>query len=197
MERSHWLVFATVLGLATTAAGQPHHHHPGAATAAPEAPPSGGGDSELISVPVPEVDGMLRRMRVYLLEPAADATGFGIGGMGAGHKVWALLPSCHPADPDDPRDPCPVERLTLDAVGEGTVAAQSPTGLTNAPDARRVQCFVVPPEVHRVRIRVLGTQNHVRYEAVVEAARIVDLPAPEGTPRPDGFDFDLTQYPAR
>ncbi|MBK6529770.1 MAG: hypothetical protein IPF99_09250 [Deltaproteobacteria bacterium] len=72
-----------------------------------------------------------------------------------------------------------------------------PTFIGGVADGRRVQSFVVEPSAPRVRLRVLGPANRVRYEAVVEADRLVDLGLPEGSAAPDGFTFDLTRYPAR
>jgi hypothetical protein len=144
---------------------------------------------------VAEVDGMLRRMRVWLFTPPAGSSAFGVGG--AGRRIWVLLPSCRQASPEDHRPPCPIARLSFEAVGGGTVNASEPEGLTSAPDARRVQGVQVGQDVRRLRIRILGNDRAVRYEAVVDATRLGDLPAPQGSPRGSSFDFDLTQYPAR
>ena len=73
----------------------------------------------------------------------------------------------------------------------------SPTFLGGAPAGRRVQSYVVEANVPRVRIRVVGPASRIRYEAVVEAEHLADLPSPEGAPSADGFAFDLTAYPAR
>jgi hypothetical protein len=152
---------------------------------------------EVIPVPVSAVDGMLRRMRVYLFIAPPGSSAFGIGALGQGQRLWALLPSCRTTNPDDDREPCPVDRVTLEAVIRGNVNSGTPTFLGGVADARRVQSFVVEPSAPRVRLRVLGPNNRVRYEAVVEADRLADLQPPEGNPAPDGFSFDLTRYPAR
>lgn len=152
---------------------------------------------EVIPVPVSAVDGMLRRMRVYLFIAPPGSSAFGIGALGQGRRLWALLPSCRTTNPDDDREPCPVDRVTLEAVIRGNVNSGTPTFLGGVADARRVQSFVVEPSAPRVRLRVLGPNNRVRYEAVVEADRLADLQPPEGNPTPDGFSFDLTRYPAR
>jgi hypothetical protein len=153
--------------------------------------------AEVIPEPVSAVDGMLRRMRVYLFIAPPASPAFGVGALGQGRRIWALLPSCRTTNPDDDREPCPVDRVTLEAVIRGNVNSGTPTFLGGVADGRRVQSFVVEPSAPRVRLRVLGPANRVRYEAVVEADRLGDLQPPEGNPTPDGFSFDLTRYPAR
>ncbi|TAK23677.1 MAG: hypothetical protein EPO40_26590 [Myxococcaceae bacterium] len=153
--------------------------------------------AEVIPVPVSAVDGMLRRMRVYLVIAPPGSTAFGIGALGQGRRIWAVLPSCRTTNPDDDREPCPVDRLTLEAVIRGNVNSGTPTFLGGVADARRVQSFVVEQSAPRVRLRVLGPGDRVRYEAVVEADRLADLQPPEGASSADGFTLDLTRYPAR
>ncbi len=153
--------------------------------------------NEVIPVPVSAVDGMLRRMRVFLFAAPTGATAYGLSSLGQGRRLWALLPSCRTTNPDDDREPCPVDRLTVEAVMRGNVNAGTPTFLGGSADARRVQSFVVEANAPRVRLRVLGPSNRVRYEAVVEAERLADLAPPEGAPGGDGFAFDLTRYPSR
>jgi len=152
---------------------------------------------EVIPVPVSAVDGMLRRMRVYLVIAPPGSTAFGIGALGQGRRIWAVLPSCRTTNPDDDREPCPVDRLTLEAVIRGNVNSGTPTFLGGVADARRVQSFVVEQSAPRVRLRVLGPGDRVRYEAVVEADRLADLQPPEGASSADGFTLDLSRYPAR
>lgn len=165
---------------------------PAAVNGGPSAP------AESVSAPVAHVDGMLRRMRVWLFMAPAGATAFGIGNLGQGYRLWALLPSCRPADPNDPRDPCPVDRVVMESVGSNdSVRSMDPTGIAPGAEARRVQSFVVPQNMSRVRIKLMGPNARVRYEAIVEAVRLVDLPAPAGNPSGATFNFDFTQYPAR
>lgn len=154
---------------------------------------------ELVSVPVADIDRMMRQMRVWLFTPPASSTSFGLSGAGTGRRVWALLPSCRPRNPDDPRDPCPVDRVIFEAVGaEGGVAVSNidPVGLAPGAESRRVQSFIVPAGVPRVRVRLMALNARVRYEAVVDADRLGELPAPTGADSPGGFRFDLAQYPA-
>jgi hypothetical protein len=152
---------------------------------------------EVIPVPVSAVDGMMRRMRVFLFTAPPVSNAFGIGALGRGRRIWALLPSCRTTNPDDDREPCPVDRVTVEAVMRGNVNAGTPTFLGGHADGRRVQSFVVEDSAPRVRLRVLGPGDRVRYEAVVEADRLADLPPPEGASSPTEFTFDLTRYPAR
>ncbi len=153
--------------------------------------------NEVIPVPVASVDGMMRRMRVYLFVPPTSSQAFGSARAGAGQRLWALLPSCRTTNPDDNRDPCPVDRVVVEAVGSGNVTGGDPSTLGTNPDARRVQWFAVGEGVPRVRVKLFAPGARLRYEAVVDATRLVDLPAPQGTDRGATFEFDFTQYPAR
>lgn len=167
--------------------------------AQPQIPPGSTFDpNEVISVDVTQVDGMLRRMRVYLFQAAPNDTSFGVGGMGAGRRLWALLPSCRERNDIDSRDPCPVQRVVIEAVGRGNVSAGDPINLDpRADDSRRAQGYVIAEGTTRVRIKVITATATVRYEAVVEAARLADLQPPQGAAQNGRFVFDFTQYPAR
>ena len=170
---------------------------PAADAGAPATPPAAAAP-ELVSVSVAEADTHLRQIRVYLFTPPAGATGYGLGQLGPGRqRVWALLPSCRPPNPDDPREPCPVDRVIFEAVGGGTVHSMDPQGLAPGAESRRVQSFSIPEGTRRVNIKVMGLQARVRYEATVDVERLVDLTAPQGSATPNGFAFDLARYPAR
>ena len=118
---------------------------------------------------VAEADTHLRQIRVYLFTPPAGATAYGLGQLGPGvARVWALLPSCRPPNPDDPREPCPVDRVIFEAVGGGTVHSMDPQGLAPGAEPRRVQSFSIPEGTRRVNIKVMGLQARVRYEATVD-----------------------------
>ena len=173
--------------------------HPTADAGAPQgAVPPQSTAPELVSVSVPEADSHLRQIRVYLFTPPAGATGYGLGQLGPGAaRVWALLPSCRPPNPDDPREQCPIDRVIFEAEGGAGVHTMDPQGLAPGAESRRVQSFAVPAGVRRVTIKVMGLQARVRYEATVDVDRLVDLVAPTGTATPNGFAFDLTRYPAR
>ena len=195
-------VFAMVCLASLSAGAQPRRgarRAPRAAAdaGAPVAPQTSG--AELISVPVADIDTMLRQMRVWLFNPPAGATGYGLSPRPDARGLWALLPSCRPRQADDPRDPCPIDRVVVEAVGNGgpSVTNMDPLGVAPGADARRVQSFVVPAGVGRVRVRIMGLNNAVRYEAVVDANRLVELPTPAGSVAPGGFAFTLAQYPAR
>ena len=200
------IAVATAFALLPASAGAQHRttrHRRSPAAPAPASGPSVPSAhpnldlGEVIPEAVTAVDGNLRRMRVFLFTAPAASTAFGVGALGEGLRLWALLPSCRTTNPDDHREPCPVDRVTVEAVVRGNVNAGTPTYLGGVVEGRRVQSFVVQSNAPRVRLRVLGSGNRIRYEAVVEAARLVDLAPPEGTPTPDGFTFDLTRYPAR
>ena len=63
---------------------------------------------------------------------------------------------------------------------------------------RRVQAFVVSPQTRLVSVRLVNQRGVVRYEGVVEAPQLRELPRPEGRALPDGsFALDLSRYPAR
>jgi hypothetical protein len=199
------VIFGGVLLFALTAVAQPRRRRQGRSTRPAEttqdvnvmanAPAA---NAETISVPVTDVDHMMRQMRVWLFTPPAGASGYGVGA-GTGRRVWALLPSCRHANPDDPRPPCPVDRVIIEPVPSGQVSVSSndPVGLQPNEGSRRVQGFTVPTGVPRVRVKIMGLNNVVRYDAVVDASNLGELPAPQGSPTANGFNFDLTQYPAR
>ena len=195
------LTAALVLCATTEALAQRHARTPRTppAPVAPQIPANSTFDpNEVISVDVTQVDGMLRRMRVYLLLAANGDGSYGLANLGPGRRFWAVLPSCRERNDVDSREPCPVERVVLEAVGRGNVTSGDPQNLDlRAPDSRRAQGFVVAEGTTRVRIKVVGPNARVRYEAVVEAARLVDLQPPQGAVANGRFEFDLTQYPAR
>jgi hypothetical protein len=82
--------------------------------------------------------------------------------------------------------------------GSGTIASGQPQTIGGGTEGRRVQSFVVPNSVQQVRIKILRhSDDHVRYEAAVDASQLGNLPMPEGQPRgPDTFALVLTHYPA-
>src|SRR4051812_39145143 len=92
--------FAGLIALAPTrAAGRPPPPPPPVATAPAPARP------EIVPQDPTETAGMLRRLRIYLLNAPAGSTAF--GSLGNGPQIWFVLPSCRPPQPDDPRDYCP------------------------------------------------------------------------------------------
>jgi hypothetical protein len=181
--------------VATSVASAQHHRGGHAAVSA-----TGSQGTRVIAIPVVEAAAMMQRQRVWLFTAPAGNSAFGIGSLGeGGHRVWALLPSCRQPNPDDPRDPCPVGRVVMEVIsGTGSVASTEPQTIGNAPDARRVQSFVIPQGIEQLRIKILRhSDEHVRYEAAVDAAQLHQLPVPEGQPRgPDTFVFTLAHYPS-
>jgi hypothetical protein len=158
------------------------------------APPQ---ESRTIAIPVAEASSMLQHMRVWLFTPPAGSTAFGLDSLGQGDRIWALLPSCRAPNPDDPRDPCPVGRVTIEVLtGSGQVQTYGPVDVVPQPNARRVQSFVIPPTAEIIRIKLLRNDGTLRYEAAVHRQQLGNLPAPEGTARGNSFSFDLTRYPA-
>lgn len=193
-------VFALCSASALAQRRSPRQRRPPPPAAPAEAAPPARSEidlGEVIPVPVSAVDGMLRRMRVYLFTAPSASSAYGLAALGRGRRIWALLPSCRTTNPDDDREPCPVDRLTVEAVIRGNVNAGTPAFIGGVADGRRVQSFVVEEGTARVRLRVLGPASRIRYEAVVEADRLSDLHPPEGSATPGGFTFDLTRYPAR
>lgn len=152
---------------------------------------------EVIPTPVAMAAGMLRRMKVYLFNAPPGTDPYALRGGGEGRRLWALLPSCQATNTIDNQNPCPVDRVAVEAVIRGNVNAGTPTLLGSTPDSRRVQAFVVNSGTDRIRIRVFGPNNTTRYEAVVEAEHLEDLPRPQGVQAAQGFEFDYLQYPAR
>lgn len=154
-------------------------------------------ENRTIAIPVVEASAMFQRMRVWLFAPPAGATAFGINTLGPGDRVWALLPSCRAPNPDDPRDPCPIGRVVIEVVtGTGQVQTVGPTDVVTAPNARRVQSFVIPTTADVIRIKLMRNDGTLRYEAAVHREQLHNLPAPEGAARGSTYAFDLTRYPA-
>jgi hypothetical protein len=157
----------------------------------------GGNEHRFIAIPVVEASSMFQRQRVWLFTPPAGSTAFGINTLGPGDRVWALLPSCRAPNPDDPRDPCPVGRVTIEVLtGSGQVQSVGPVDVVSAPNARRVMSFVIPTSADVIRMKILRNDGTMRYEAAVHREQLVNLPAPEGRAQGNTFVFDLARYPA-
>jgi len=183
---------ASIALASTLAAGAAWAQHRGR-TAVPPPPDQ----SRTITIPCVEACNMLQHMRVWLFTPPPGSTAYGLGGLGEGRRVWALLPGCRQPNPDDPRDPCPVGNVSLEVgSGSGQVASTEPQNVTSDPNSRRVQSFVVPNSVESVRIRVHRHDGGVRYEAAVEAAQMRNFPEPQGSPSGSGYNFELSAYPS-
>src|SRR3954447_13682304 len=92
----------------------------GARNAAPAAPAE---EQRVIAIPCIEACNMMQRMRVWMFTPPATSTAFGSGDAAGGQRVWVLLPSCRQPNPDDPSDPCPVGRVTMEMItGTGSIS---------------------------------------------------------------------------
>ena len=154
---------------------------------------------EVVAISLNEASNMLQRQGVFLIAPPAGSTAYGLVTLGEGTRIWALLPSCRRPNPDDPRDPCPVGRVTMTvAGGGGTIQGGEPQTVSESADDRRVQSFVVPVGTTTIQLRLLRHDDGMRYEANIDAAQLGQLPAAQGTPGgPRGFTFDLSAYPGR
>ncbi len=150
----------------------------------------------LVPADVTTMQNNLRHLRIYVLYGPETSTAFGAAGVGS--RVWFVLPSCRPQDNSNVVDACPIERLELEARGDGAVHAAPMTTVLDGEVPRRVQAFVVSPQTRLLSVRLVNQRGQVRYEGVVEAPQLRELPRPVGTARPDGsFALDLTRYPAR
>jgi hypothetical protein len=195
---------ATILALCIAAAAtsqdanaQRRRPPRGRADAGVAVAPAGGNDHRFIAIPVVEASSMFQRQRVWLFTPPAGTSAFGINTLGEGDRVWALLPSCRQPNPDDPRDPCPVGRVTIEVItGTGQVQSVGPTDVATTPNARRVVSFVIPRTVDVIRMKILKNDGTMRYEAAVHREQLTNLPAPEGRAQGSTYVFDLTRYPS-
>lgn len=151
----------------------------------------------LVPADVTTMANNLRRLRIYVAYGGDTSTAFGASGTGT--RLWFVLPSCRPQDiVTTGVDSCPIERLELTAQGGGNVTSGRMTTVLDGEVPRRVQAFVVTPETRMLSIRLINQRGEVRYEGVVEAPQLRELPRPVGTARPDGsFALDFTQYPGR
>lgn len=140
---------------------------------------------------------MMNRLRVYPFLPPQGATAFGLSTLAAGQHLWVLLPSCREPDPDGPREPCPVGRVTVETMaGTGVVASTEPMpAVAGQAQGRRVQSFSIPPTVTQVRVKILRRDDGVRYEVNLEVGQFSHFDHPEGTSaHPGEFAFDLARY---
>jgi hypothetical protein len=182
-------IFVGLLTLAPDAAiALPHRPPPTPAAVAPPATP------ELVPQDPSEAAGTLRRFRIYLVRAPASSTAF--GALGPGPQLWFVLPSCRPPQPDDPRDFCPIERLEVTAV-HGTVRPGAMTTVMDGEIPRRVQAFAVAPGADILRVRLIGLDGAVRFEAALPVSGLGSLALPAGRATPTGFDIDFAAYPAR
>jgi len=187
------LIGSVGLCVAVFAAGAAAQRRRGPPAHPPAAPPAQ--QIHVATIHAAEANNMLQRMRVWLFAPPAGVSAYGLASLGQGHRIWALLPGCRQPNPDDPRDPCPVGRVTIDTIeGAGTVQNGEPQNVTTSADSRRVQAFVVPPSVTTVRIRLLRPNNAVRYEVAIRTMDVPHLPEPAGHATPGGFEIDLSAY---
>lgn len=196
MRQSTWVGGCVVLvALATGAQALAQRARP---SAAPSAAPSASADAPRhISIPVGEAVHMMNRLRVYPLRAPDGATAFGLGTLGPGQHLWVLLPSCRQPNPDDPRDPCPVGRVTIETMaGTGAVQSTEPMPVVaGQTEGRRVQSFSVPAGVTQVRVKILRRDDAVRYEVNIEATQLHHLDLPEGHAEdPAHFTFELGRY---
>jgi hypothetical protein len=163
--------------------------------ATPVAQPATPPPPQVVAVEAADLQNTLRRLRIYVMNAPDGARAF--GNLGAGPQMWMLLPSCRTSLVDDPRDPCPIERLAVDAVGPGGVQVGAMTTVMSGDTPRRVLAFVVAPSTELVRLRLITPQGVLHYEGAVRVDQLLRLPAPVGRDRDDGFAFDFAVYPAR
>jgi hypothetical protein len=189
-RRTLFPMLGAVALFAATAEGRPPRHPaPPPPRPAPTAP-------TFVPTDVTTMQNNLRRLRIYVVYGPETSTAFGAQGVGS--RVWFVLPSCRPQDNGDVVDACPIERLVLEARGGGAVTPAPMTTVLDGAVPRRVQAFVVSSQAQLVSVRLINQRGEVRYEGVVEARQLRELPRPEGRPLPDGsFALDFARYPAR
>lgn len=183
------LVFASV---GASARPRPQRTPRPTVTAQPAPPPPA---PQVVAQDVSSMVNMLRRLRIYVVRAPVGATDF--GALGAGTQFWFVLPSCRPAQPDDPRDYCPIDRLEVAALGTGSVHAGRMVTVLDGQIPRRVQAFVAEAGTSLVRVRLYTPQGQMRYESVVSASALGELPPVAGGRTLQGFEIDFTQYPGR
>ncbi len=137
----------------------------------------------------------LQRMHIYLVHAPAGVEQFGTAG--PGRHVWFLLPSCRLPDPSDARDACPIDRIQVVSLSGGTVRSSGMTTAMNGDVARRVQAYAIGGDVRLLRVRLITPNEEVRFDGVVDATRLAQLPLAVGRATPTGFEIDFARYPAR
>jgi hypothetical protein len=151
---------------------------------------------ELVPQEIADFRSMLRRLRIYLLHAGQGTRHF--GDLGDGEQLWFVLPSCRTvAAEDERRDPCPIDRLEVSAVGGGAVRVGRMTTVLDGEVPRRVQAVVVERGVRVIRVRMVTPLGNTRFDGVIRVADLGELPVPVGAPTATGFALDFREYPGR
>lgn len=164
----------------------------------PAAPPAPAivSEPELVPQEIADFRSMLRRLRIYLLHAGRGTRHF--GDLGDGEQLWFVLPSCRAvAAEDERRDPCPIDRLEVSAVGGGAVRVGRMTTVLDGEVPRRVQAVVVEAGTRVVRVRMVTPSGNTRFDGVIRVSDFGELPVPVGAPSATGFALDFREYPGR
>ena len=121
-----------------------------------------------------------------------------LGDVGEGEQLWFVLPSCRAVSPEDERrDPCPIDRLEVSAVGGGAVRVGRMTTTLDGEVPRRVQAVAVEAGTRIVRVRMVTPSGNTRFDGVIRVADFGELPVPVGARTATGFALDFREYPGR
>ncbi len=182
------LTVALLAAIPTTARANPPASPPPTS-----APPS---EPEIVPQEIADFRSMLRRLRIYLLHAGRGTRHF--GDLGDGEQLWFVLPSCRAVSAEDERrDPCPIDRLEVSAVGSGAVRVGRMTTVLDGEVPRRVQSVVVATGTRTIRVRMVTPLGNTRFDGVIRVADFGELPVPVGAPTATGFALDFREYPGR
>lgn len=140
---------------------------------------------QLVPTDVSDMARMLSRLHVRVMSAPSGTPAF--DDVGPGRQVWFVLPLCRTPSRDDPPNTCVIDRLRVEPEGRGEVHAGLMRTLSVDGAPQRVQVFSVSPDTRLLRIRLITTQDQVRYQAVIETSSLGDLPAAPTNATADGF----------
>lgn len=143
---------------------------------------------QLVPTDVSDMARMLSRLHVRVMSAPSGTPAF--DELGPGRQVWFVLPVCRTPTRDDPPGTCAIDRLRVEPEGRGEVHAGVMRTVTVDGAPQRVQVFTVSPETRLLRIRLITTEDQVRYQAVVETSSLGDLPAAPTNATAEGFSLE-------
>ncbi len=180
----HWSFVLAFLGTVTVAEGRGRPVRPAPPAPAPVVVP------QLVPTGMTEMARMLNRMRIRVLTAASGTPA--LDDVGPGRQIWFVLPLCRTPGRDDAPGTCVIDRLRIEPEGGGSVHAGLMRTVTVDGAPQRVQVFAMSNDTHMLRIRLITTQDQVRYQAVVETSQLGDLPLAPEHATVDGFSLSPT-----
>lgn len=178
-----WSFVMAFLGTVTVAEGRGRPTRP-----AP--PPAQVVVPQLVPTGMADMARMLNRLHIRVLTAATGTPA--LDDLGPGRQIWFVLPLCRTPGRDDAPGTCVIDRLRVEPEGAGSVHAGLMRTVTVDGAPQRVQVFAMSNDTRMLRIRLITTQDQVRYQAVVETAELGDLPLAPEHATAEGFSLSPT-----